>query len=632
HAGRHRRDGGVSRLARRPQHHRPIVQHRWRAGAELNPLPRLLARRLPFFYGWVILGCLCCVGFARQGPAVATLSIFVEPLTREFGWSRTALSGAVSLGGVLAAISSPLIGPLLDRRGARAILCTVVLVNGLLLTGLSLIGSLPAFYLLFCLARMNWAGPFDLGIYGAVSNWFVARRAFATSVATLAQMAGLVAMPLIGQFAISHSGWRSGWLALGILTVAVGFVPSYLFLVRRPEDLGLVPDRAGTAAAASPAAPETAYSRREALATPAFWLLLAYTMLVYPVQAGVSLHQAPHLIERGIAPAVAATIVSTFSLMSAAAAGALPARRDRRHPCRRHAGHAGDSHPARSLSRGGAVRLRRRRHPDPAAACLGGLFRPRPFRRDPRHRPVGAGAGPGGRTAAVGRVARLDRRLRALARMLCRLVAGQRRGRLAGAPAAPLERRGKRWLRNSILSSPAPARRGAASRRGSARTGATACCCWRRDRRTATPGFTCRWAMPSCSPIRSSTGCTRANPSPSSTTAPSTSRAARCWAAPARSTAWSICAATRPITTSGASAAAPAGTGTACCPISRRRKTRSAAPTRFTASAGRSTSATIRSDGNWPSTGSRRRSRRGCRPTTISTPASRTAPGISRTR
>jgi MFS family permease len=283
----------------------------------------------------VILGCLCCVGFARQGPAVATLSIFVEPLTREFGWSRTALSGAVSLGGVLAAISSPVIGPLLDRRGARAILCTVVLINGALLMGLSLTASLAGFYLLFCLARMNWAGPFDLGIYGAVSNWFVARRPFATSVATLAQMAGLVAMPLIAQFAINHSGWRSGWLALGVLTLAVGFVPSYLFMVRRPEDLGLVPDRTMPAAVAIPAAAETAYSRREALATPAFWLLLTYTMLVYPVQAGVSLHQAPHLIERGIAPTVAATIVSTFSLMSAAASivcGLLPRRLPMRYP------------------------------------------------------------------------------------------------------------------------------------------------------------------------------------------------------------------------------------------------------------------------------------------------------------
>ena len=79
-----------------------------------------LSRRLRLFYGWIVLACLCCAGFARQGPAVATLSIFIEPLTREFGWSRTALSGAASLGGLLAAIAAPLIGPVLDRRGSRS--------------------------------------------------------------------------------------------------------------------------------------------------------------------------------------------------------------------------------------------------------------------------------------------------------------------------------------------------------------------------------------------------------------------------------------------------------------------------------------------------------------------------------
>src|SRR5437762_2201806 len=134
--------------------------------ATLPPLvPRLLSARLSF-YGWVVLGCLCCAGFARQGPAVATLSIFVAPLTGEFGWSRTALSGAVSLGGLLAAVASPLIGPLLDRRGSRLVLCTAVLVNGVLLLLLSATESLFYFYLLFCVARMNCAGPFDLGIYG----------------------------------------------------------------------------------------------------------------------------------------------------------------------------------------------------------------------------------------------------------------------------------------------------------------------------------------------------------------------------------------------------------------------------------------------------------------------------------
>src|SRR5271156_3576884 len=205
-------------------------------------LPALLAARLPFFYGWVVLGVLCCAGFARQGPAVSTLSVFVTPLIHDFGWSRTALSGAVSLGGILAAIVSPVIGPFLDRAGSRLVLCYAILTTGVALLLLSLTNSLLMFYLLFCVARMNWASPFELGIYGAVNNWFVARRRFATSVATLAQMAGLVTMPVIAQFAMLRYSWRAGWVAIGVLTLVIGFLPTWLLLLRRPEDVGLHPD------------------------------------------------------------------------------------------------------------------------------------------------------------------------------------------------------------------------------------------------------------------------------------------------------------------------------------------------------------------------------------------------------
>jgi len=190
---------------------------------------------------------------------------------------------------------------------------------------------------LFCIARMIWAGPFDLAIYGAVNNWFITRRAFATSVATLAQAAGLVAMPLIAQLAMQQSGWRFGWLAIGSLTLMVGFLPVWLFMVRRPEDLGLVPDRqpAADIVVRRPQLAEPSFSRREAVRTAAFWLLLLYTVLVYPVQAGVSLHQAAHLIQRGVEPTIAATIVSTFSLTSAVASmacGFLPRSLPIRYP------------------------------------------------------------------------------------------------------------------------------------------------------------------------------------------------------------------------------------------------------------------------------------------------------------
>ncbi|HUC08820.1 MAG TPA: MFS transporter [Stellaceae bacterium] len=303
-------------------------------------LPRLLSTRLPFFYGWVVLGSLCCAGFARQGGATATFSVFVEPLTREFGWSRTAISGAASLGGVLAALLSPLIGPVLDRHGSRAALCLAVLGTGIATLLLSLSQSLAVFYLLFCIARLNWASPFELGIYSALNNWFVARRPLANSVATIAQMAGLMAMPLIAQLAMRGHDWRAGWIAIGVTVLGVGFVPVWLLIVRRPEDLGLLPDNVGNAPTASrtgpPAAPlEATFSRRQAVRTSAFWLLLSYTVLVYPVQAGVSLHQAANLIEHGISPTIAASIVSLFSLMSgvaSAACGFIPRSLPIRYP------------------------------------------------------------------------------------------------------------------------------------------------------------------------------------------------------------------------------------------------------------------------------------------------------------
>jgi OFA family oxalate/formate antiporter-like MFS transporter len=300
-----------------------------RADIALRPplLPRLLAPRLPFFYGWVVLACLCLAGFARQGPAVAVLSVFVVPMTEAFGWSRTAIAGAVSLGGLLAALVSPMLGPVVDRRGARLILCLAVLGTGLATMALSLTQSLVVFYLLFCFARMVWAGPFDLGLYAALNNWFVARRTFATAIATLAQMSGLVALPIIAQFAMRDGGWQAGWVAVGATVLIVGFLPVWLFMVRRPEDLGLSPDR-GTPGAQGVSS-EPRFSRAQAVRTSAFWLLSLYTVLVYPVQAGVSLHQAAHLIERGLTPIAAATAISVFSAMSAVASfgiGFMPRR------------------------------------------------------------------------------------------------------------------------------------------------------------------------------------------------------------------------------------------------------------------------------------------------------------------
>jgi cyanate permease len=103
--------------------------------------------------------------------------------------------------------------------------------------------------------------------------------------------------------------------------------------------LGLEPDRAGatTLQPATTGAPsaEPAFSRRQALGTASFWLLMLFTVLIYPVQAGVSLHQAAHLVQRGLDPTTAALIVSSFSfasLIATMACGFLPRRWPIRFP------------------------------------------------------------------------------------------------------------------------------------------------------------------------------------------------------------------------------------------------------------------------------------------------------------
>ena len=122
----------------------------------------------------------------------------------------------------------PALGSFLDRNGARAVLGLAVLLTAVSTFMLSFTHSLAFFYLFYCTARMSFAGPYDLGIYGSIVSWFVRRRTFATSVATLAQMCGLVAMPLIAHFVIDAAGWRGAWVAIGATVLVAGFLPTWL--------------------------------------------------------------------------------------------------------------------------------------------------------------------------------------------------------------------------------------------------------------------------------------------------------------------------------------------------------------------------------------------------------------------
>ena len=285
-----------------------------------------MAQRLPFYYGWVILAVASVPSFgARPVMAVATLSVFVVPMTDEFGWSRAQFSGAVSLGALFGLLVSPFAGRLIDRYGSGVLLSASSAVVGLCAIGLSLTSPIWSFYALYVPGRAVFSSPLELGTSTAVSNWFIRRRPMGLAYMGVIQGIGLTIFPVIAQVLIDGWGWRTAWLAVGIFTLSTGIIPVLLLMARRPEDMGLeadpekdhrtVPTSDVAAARAPPSASNTEsnYTVRQALATRAFWLLAIFSVFGFVVQAGISLHQVPHYIGQGVPTHLAALTASTFA-------------------------------------------------------------------------------------------------------------------------------------------------------------------------------------------------------------------------------------------------------------------------------------------------------------------------------
>ena len=286
-----------------------------------------LAHALPFYYGWVIAGNNVAVSLStRTVMAVALLSVFVVPMTEDLGWSKGLFSGAVSLGGLAAVVASPLVGRWLDRYGAGVIVAASSLVTGLLALGLAVVAHPLVFYLLYVPGRMVFAGPLELGLPTAISNWFIRRRPMGLAVDAIAKATGLSIMPVAAQFIISGWDWRTAWVVIAVVTFSLGALPPLLLLARRPEDMGLEPDPAPAGQAAAQDQPDTEsrpptldsstevnFTVRQALRTRAFWILAVFSGASMMVQAGISLHQVSHYINQGIAAPSAALTASLFA-------------------------------------------------------------------------------------------------------------------------------------------------------------------------------------------------------------------------------------------------------------------------------------------------------------------------------
>ncbi len=280
--------------------------------------------RLPFYYGWLIVG-IAFVTMAIGVTARTAFSLLMPPLIDEFGWDRGTVAGAFSFGFLVSALLSPIAGRVMDAHGPR-----LVMLPGaaLLAAGLFLAPAVgQPWHLYATLGVMVGAGA-NLMTYTAHSqflpNWFVRRRGLAISVAFSGVGVGaLVLLPWL-QSIIVGDGWRASCWAMGLLVVLVA-APLNLLVRKKPQDIGLLPDGASQSAPAAgtrrasnivdPAWAATEWTLARAVRTSRFWwILLGYfcaTVAWYAVQV----HQTKYLVEVGFTPLVAAWALGVVSVV-----------------------------------------------------------------------------------------------------------------------------------------------------------------------------------------------------------------------------------------------------------------------------------------------------------------------------
>jgi MFS family permease len=259
------------------------------------------------------------------------MSVFLKPLTADLGVSRGVFSLLRSGEGLIAAFLAPVIGTLMDRYGGRWLMVCGAIIASLGYIVLSQVDS----FLHFSIVRLSLItiGDSFMGyivINLAIAHWFSRKRGRALALTSMGIGFAKVGMPVLAASLIVWLGWRQTWLVFGIVTLVLVVGPALLIVRRSPEDMGLNPDGALSAASkddpATPLAARTQqrvredveWTRNEALHTRAFWLLVITFGISSIGVTGLNLHVFPYVNDLGHPPVVAATVMSVIASMQLA--------------------------------------------------------------------------------------------------------------------------------------------------------------------------------------------------------------------------------------------------------------------------------------------------------------------------
>jgi len=276
-----------------------------------------------FFYGWWIVAVSLVVLFVTLGLGFYSFGVFFKPLFDEFGWSRGTVSGAMSIFLLAWGFACPFVGKSTDSHGPLRLIISGSIGLGISFCLLGLTSAVWHLYLLYACAGAASATCSEIPTSAAVSNWFTKKRGIAMGIATTGMgFGGLFLAPLISQ-SFNFFGWRATYVGMGLLTW-VAIIPLASFIMKdRPQDIGFLPDgeKDSDTDKTDPSSPRQDNTAADnnfifntgAKAVPIKLTKLLVTGIAFSLFSfgliGVVIHEAPFIIDMGISPTIAATML-----------------------------------------------------------------------------------------------------------------------------------------------------------------------------------------------------------------------------------------------------------------------------------------------------------------------------------
>jgi MFS family permease len=255
----------------------------------------------------VMLGCLFGTMLGSHFLTVTAVAIVMTPITSQFHWSRTGMSGAITVLLWVGALMTAIWGRLIDRFGVRWIVILGTLAVGIVTASLSLSSSsLVQFYLRF--AALGFFGSTAIGYSKVVGALFTRNRGKALAIFGMeASLVGAVSPQIIFQLQ-SHFGWRGMFLGLGVIVVVVALILIFLL-----DEIGGIAAPPKDAALAPPTIKEGMSIGRVAR-TPTFWLINLATMAGNITATGLLPHLVALVLSRGLSAQTAVTALTVHTI------------------------------------------------------------------------------------------------------------------------------------------------------------------------------------------------------------------------------------------------------------------------------------------------------------------------------